>query len=105
MKIDFKNHFLINIKITEIILFQIYLLIIFMSISRGDHWSSETFPNPLVDFNSCGRKGNLSYVCDPSNYLSVDAVNFIDDVIQNISSPSLSDYNSDGEITNQYNFN
>ena len=64
----------------------------------GKQWLKERIPNPLIDLGSCGRDGKASYVCDPDNFLSLKAADFIDDVIYNISSPTLSEYNDNGDL-------
>ena len=35
-------------------------------------WSRKEFPNPLVNVDMCGRAGQKSYICDPSNILRAE---------------------------------
>lgn len=30
-------------------------------------WKKDEFPNPQRDFYECGRRGRISWVCDPAN--------------------------------------
>jgi hypothetical protein len=48
--------------------------------SRVQSWSVFQYPNPQYNFQECGRQ-NISSVCDPSNIISIQDANAIDNLI------------------------
>ncbi len=43
------------------------------------------FPNPMKDTFECGRRGKISNICDPFNYLSYKQANHLDALINKVS--------------------
>ena len=47
-------------------------------------WYKEDFPNPTRDVKGCGRRGEVSWICDPENILSYKAANKIEELIYSV---------------------
>ena len=45
------------------------------------YYTPNTFPNPQVDINKCGRHGVQSHICDPDTILSTTSANKIEELI------------------------
>ena len=47
-------------------------------------WYKEDFPKPTIHVEACGRRGKVSWICDPENILSYEAANKIQDMLFSI---------------------
>lgn len=47
-------------------------------------WSKEEFPNPTRDLEACGRRGKVSWVCDPDKILSYETANRIEELLYSV---------------------
>ena len=50
--------------------------------TRG--WYKEDFPDPTIDVETCGRRGKVSWICDPENILSYGAADKIEELLYSI---------------------
>ena len=59
------------------------LMMIVSSVSARQ-WSPQSYPNPELDVNSCGRDGKPSWICDPDQILSEYSQNTVEGSILEI---------------------
>ena len=50
--------------------------------TRG--WYKEDFPDPTIDVETCGRRGKVSWICDPENILSYGAADKIEELLYSV---------------------
>lgn len=65
--------------------------------SSAQRWSQEEFPNPTKDLEACGRRGKVSWVCDPDNVLSYETSNKVEELLYSIGKNTASGCSSDEE--------
>jgi Modulator of levamisole receptor-1 len=46
--------------------------------SVSTSWIPDTYPNPTIDLDKCGRKGVRSWICDPDGVLSYISANVVE---------------------------
>ena len=62
---------------------RVFSVIVFMILSKlkevqsDEVWQKEQFPNPARDIEACGRRGKVSWICDPDNILSYETANTV----------------------------
>lgn len=44
-------------------------------------WAKEEFPNPTRDLEACGRRGKVSWICDPDEIFSYETANKIEELL------------------------
>ena len=44
-------------------------------------WQKEQFPNPTRNIIACGRRGKVSWICDPDKILSYETADFVDELL------------------------
>lgn len=47
-------------------------------------WRPDTYPNPTVDLQKCGRRGLQSWICDPDGVLSYRSANVVEGTLKEI---------------------
>lgn len=54
--------------------------------NAADHklWNPQTYPNPVVDLELCGRKGVKSWICDPDGIITYESANVVEAVLRKI---------------------
>jgi uncharacterized membrane protein YgcG len=65
--------------------------------SQSNVWLKERFPNPLTDKNSCGRRGVVSWICDPDGILAYEDANILEEMLQSVSTKTKSGCSIDSE--------
>lgn len=60
---------------------------IFLLVQRGqnnEEWAKEEFPNPTINLEACGRRGKVSWICDPESILSYETANNIEELLYSV---------------------
>lgn len=60
---------------------------IFLLVQRGqsnEQWAKEEFPNPTINLDACGRRGKVSWICDPESILSYESANNIEELLYSV---------------------
>ena len=60
---------------------------IFLLVHRGqtnEQWAKEEFPNPTINLEACGRRGKVSWICDPESILSYESANNIEERLYSV---------------------
>ena len=60
---------------------------IFLLVQRGQskaRWAKEKFPNPTINLEACGRRGKVSWICDPESILSYESANNIEELLYSV---------------------
>lgn len=52
--------------------------------SATPSWRPDTYPNPTVDLNKCGRRGVQSWICDPDGVLTYRSANVVEGTFKEI---------------------
>ena len=52
--------------------------------SSTQEWLKEDFPNPAKDLGSCGRRGKVSWICDPDEVLSYETANKVEELLYSV---------------------
>ena len=66
---------------------RVFSVIVFMILSKlkevqsDEVWQKEQFPNPARDIEACGRRGKVSWICDPDNILSYETANKVEELL------------------------
>ena len=69
----------------SVIFLVIFVAFCFLQEGRATReWYKEDFPNPTRDVKGCGRRGEVSWICDPENILSYKAANKIEELIYSV---------------------
>lgn len=58
--------------------------LLLFSCAQAARWSPDTYPNPLKDVKSCGRRGVTSWVCDPDGIIAYDSANVVEGILKKI---------------------
>ena len=58
-------------------------------------WLKEEFPNPTKDLGSCGRRGKVSWICDPDNVLSYETANTVEELLYSVGKNTVSGCSND----------
>eukprot|EP00884_Botryococcus_braunii_P012507 jgi/Botrbrau1/21257/Bobra.39_2s0049.2 len=58
--------------------------LVFSSGTLSGVWTPDSFPNPTVDTEKCGRKGVRSWICDPDGVLSYNSANIVEGTLREI---------------------
>lgn len=53
-------------------------------VQSDEEWKKEQFPNPKRDIEACGRRGKVSWICDPDKILSYDTANFVEEILASV---------------------
>ena len=60
-------------------------------------WYAQDFPDPTRDVKACGRRGKVSWICDPENILSYEAADMIEELLYSIVKNTASGCSNDKE--------
>ena len=60
-------------------------------------WYAQDFPDPTRDVKACGRRGKVSWICDPENILSYEAADIIEELLYSIVKNTASGCSNDKE--------
>ena len=74
------------------------VLLAFCFLQEGNstrEWLKEDFPNPTKDLVSCGRRGKVSWICDPDKVLSYETANKVEELLDSIGKNTASGCSSD----------
>lgn len=55
-----------------------------------EQWQKEEFPNPTRDLEACGRRGKVSWICDPDKILSYQTANKIEELLHSVRKNTVS---------------
>lgn len=53
-------------------------------VQSKEEWTKEEFPNPTLDLEACGRRGKVSWICDPHIVLSYETANKIEELLYSV---------------------
>lgn len=53
-------------------------------------WLKENFPNPIRDTRKCGRRGVVSWICDPDEVVPYEEANILEEMLQNVGTKTKS---------------
>ncbi|XP_077864170.1 uncharacterized protein LOC144349477 [Saccoglossus kowalevskii] len=59
----------------------VFTCILCNTLVNSSNWSPRVFPSPLINGWKCGRRRNVSLVCDPDHIISQDSADKIDDAL------------------------
>lgn len=80
----------------RVIFFAVFLALCFLQEAKStQEWFKEDFPNPTKDLGSCGRRGKVSWVCDPDKVLSYEIANKVEELLYSIGKNTVSGCSSD----------
>lgn len=71
-----------NVQVTFLVVFVAFCVLQEGKATR--EWHKEDFPNPTRDVEVCGRKGKVSWICDPEKILSYKAANKIEELLYSV---------------------
>ena len=82
-----------KVQMAEMAAGKVAFLVVFVSlflIQEGqcerfiEEWKKGDFPNPTRDLNACGRRGKVSWICDPDKILSYETTNKIEELLYSV---------------------
>ena len=80
----------------RVIFFAVFLALCFLQEGNStQEWLKEDFPNPTRDLGSCGRRGKVSWICNPDKVLSYEASNKVEELLYSIGKNTASECSSD----------
>ena len=74
------------------------VLLAFCFLQEGNstrEWLKEDFPNPTKNLVSCGRRGKVSWICDPDKVLSYETADKVEELLYSIGKNTASECSSD----------
>ena len=75
----------------------IFAAFCFLQGEATGEWYAQDFPNPTRDVKACGRRGKVSWICDPENILSYEAADMIEELLYSIVKNTASGCSNDKE--------
>ena len=82
---------------------RVFSVIVFMILSKlkevqsDEVWQKEQFPNPARDIEACGRRGKVSWICDPDNILSYETANKVEELLFSVRKNTVSGCSTSSE--------
>ena len=75
----------------------IFAAFCFLQGEATGEWYAQDFPDPTRDVKACGRRGKVSWICDPENILSYEAADMIEELLYSIVKNTASGCSNDKE--------
>lgn len=66
-------------------------------VQSNEEWHKEEFPNPTRDVEACGRRGKVSWICDPNKILSHETANKVEELVYSVRKNTASGCSSSSE--------
>ena len=74
-----------GVYVRRVIYLAVLLALCFLQEGSSTHeWLKEDFPNPTKDLGSCGRRGKVSWICDPDEVLSYETANKVEELLYSV---------------------
>jgi len=89
---------MVEVYARRVIFLAVFLALCFLQEGNSaKEWFKEDFPNPTKDLGSCGRRGKVSWICDPDKLLSYETANKIEELLYSVGKNTASGCSSDKE--------
>ena len=75
----------------RVVFLAVFVAVCFLKEGKStQEWRKEEFPNPTKDVGSCGRRGRVSWICDPEKILSYETANKIEELLYSVAKNTVS---------------